>query len=104
MGSFYALKKLEIYAWSKDCRFNIVDPSHVIGLYPNLLPQEFRNQLTYPERPPDLEGGELEKALLALQDYLTQVRLRYVDISCFIVFLQHAAYNNHIFGPNHLKL
>ncbi|XP_011445059.3 vam6/Vps39-like protein [Magallana gigas] len=50
------------------------DPSHVIGLYPNLLPQEFRNQLTYPERPPDLEGGELEKALLALQDYLTQKR------------------------------
>lgn len=50
------------------------DPSHVIGLYPNLLPQEYRNQLSYPEKPPDLEGGELEKALLALQDYLTQVR------------------------------
>lgn len=80
----------------------VVDPSHVIGLYPNLLPQEFRNQLTYPERPPDLEGGELEKALLALQDYLTQVRLRYVYINRFIyitVFLQHAAYNDHIFAP-----
>ncbi|KAK3093225.1 hypothetical protein FSP39_012933 [Pinctada imbricata] len=50
------------------------DPSHVIGLYPNLLPQEYRNKLEYPEKPPDLEGGDLEKALLALQDYLTQKR------------------------------
>lgn len=85
----------------KRLSLTIVDPSHVIGLYPNLLPQEFRNQLTYPERPPDLEGGELEKALLALQDYLTQVRQRYVYISCFIVFLHHAAYStrNHIFAP-----
>ena len=51
----------------------ILDPSHVIGLYPNLLPQEFRKQLDYPSRLPDLEGGELEKGLSALQDYLTQV-------------------------------
>lgn len=50
------------------------DPSHVIGLYPNLLPHEFRKQLEYPKKPPDLEGGELEKALSALQDYLTQKR------------------------------
>ena len=51
----------------------ILDPSHVIGLYPNLLPQEFRKQLDYPSQLPDLEGGELEKGLSALQDYLTQV-------------------------------
>ncbi|XP_071079249.1 vam6/Vps39-like protein isoform X1 [Haliotis cracherodii] len=50
------------------------DPSHVIGLYPNLLPQDFRNQLEYPDRLPDLEGGELEKGLLALIDYLTDKR------------------------------
>ncbi|KAJ8308553.1 hypothetical protein KUTeg_013427 [Tegillarca granosa] len=50
------------------------DPSHVIGLYPNLLPQDFRNQLDYPSSLPDLEGGELEKGLLALQEYLTQKR------------------------------
>ncbi|XP_060077097.1 vam6/Vps39-like protein [Ylistrum balloti] len=51
------------------------DPSHVIGLYPNLLPSEYRSQLEYPNRPPELEGGDLEKGLLALQDYLTQKRV-----------------------------
>lgn len=51
------------------------DPSHVIGLYPNLLPNEYRSQLEYPKRPPELEGGDLEKGLLALQDYLTQKRV-----------------------------
>ncbi|XP_064600177.1 vam6/Vps39-like protein [Liolophura sinensis] len=50
------------------------DASHVIGLYPNLLPQDYRNQLEYPDKLPDLEGGELEKGLLALIDYLTQKR------------------------------
>ena len=49
------------------------DPSHVIGLYPNLLPQDFRNQLEYPDKLPELEGVELEKGLLALINYLTQV-------------------------------
>ncbi|KAH3859338.1 hypothetical protein DPMN_102057, partial [Dreissena polymorpha] len=46
------------------------DPSHVIGLYPNLLPPEFRKKLEYPEPLPKLEGGDLEKGLLALTDYL----------------------------------
>ncbi len=54
----------------------IADPSHVIGLYPNLLPQDFRNQLEYPDRLPELEGGELEKGLLSLIDYITEVRCR----------------------------
>ncbi|KAK6183438.1 hypothetical protein SNE40_010920 [Patella caerulea] len=50
------------------------DPSNVIGLYPNLLPQEYRNQLEYPDKLPDLEGGDLEKGLLALIDFLMQKR------------------------------
>lgn len=50
------------------------DPSHVIGLYPNLLPQDFRKQLEYPDRLPDLQGVELEKGLMALIEYLTQKR------------------------------
>lgn len=50
------------------------DPSHVIGLYPNLLPQEFRKQLDYPEKLPDLEGSDLEKGLMALIDYLKDKR------------------------------
>ncbi|XP_077997895.1 vam6/Vps39-like protein [Glandiceps talaboti] len=50
------------------------DPSQVIGLFPDLLPQEFRNQLEYPTQPPDLSGAELEKGLLALIEYLTQKR------------------------------
>jgi hypothetical protein len=46
----------------------------VIGLYPNLLPQEYRNRLEYPERVPELEGHEVEHGLLALIEYLTQKR------------------------------
>ncbi|KAK7506799.1 hypothetical protein BaRGS_00001650, partial [Batillaria attramentaria] len=50
------------------------DPSHVIGLYPNLLPQDYRNKLEYPEKVPELEGQEVESGLLALIEYLTQKR------------------------------
>ncbi|XP_023931071.1 vam6/Vps39-like protein [Lingula anatina] len=50
------------------------DPANVIGLYPNLLPSEFRNKLSYPDKTPDLSGGELEKGILALIEYLTQRR------------------------------
>ncbi|XP_070577538.1 vam6/Vps39-like protein [Ptychodera flava] len=50
------------------------DPAQVIGLFPDLLPQEFRNQLEYPQQPPALSGAELEKGLLALIEYLTQKR------------------------------
>lgn len=49
------------------------DPTHVIGLYPDLLPSDYRKQLHYPNPLPTLSGAELEKAHLALIDYLTQV-------------------------------
>lgn len=50
------------------------DPTHVIGLYPDLLPLDYRKQLQYPNPLPTLSGAELEKAHLALIDYLTQKR------------------------------
>nr|CAG4643717.1 EOG090X0131 [Lepidurus arcticus] len=50
------------------------DASHVIGLFPDLLPAEFRKQLKYPEDLPVLKGKELESGLLALIEFLTQVR------------------------------
>ncbi|KAH9489099.1 Vam6/Vps39-like protein [Bulinus truncatus] len=50
------------------------DPSHVIGLYPNLLPEEFRRKLEYPDKVPDTSDTELEKGILALIEYLTQKR------------------------------
>ncbi|TRZ04357.1 hypothetical protein DNTS_015169 [Danionella cerebrum] len=50
------------------------DPTHVIGLYPDLLPSEYRKHLHYPNPLPPLSGAELEKAHLALIDYLTQKR------------------------------
>ncbi|XP_058471442.1 vam6/Vps39-like protein isoform X1 [Solea solea] len=50
------------------------DPTHVIGLYPDLLPADYRKQLHYPNPLPTLSGAELEKAHLALIDYLTQKR------------------------------
>ncbi|XP_031643445.1 vam6/Vps39-like protein [Oncorhynchus kisutch] len=49
-------------------------PTHVIGLYPDLLPADYRKQLHYPNPLPSLSGAELEKAHLALIDYLTQKR------------------------------
>lgn len=53
--------------------FPPADPTHVIGLYPDLLPSDYRKQLHYPNPLPTLSGAELEKAHLALIDYLTQV-------------------------------
>lgn len=49
------------------------DPSYVIGLFPDLLPIDFRKQLEYPETIPSLQGRELEQAVLALIKYLTEV-------------------------------
>ena len=50
-----------------------LDPSHVVGLFPSLLPQGYRNQLEYPDKLPELGGGELERGILALIEYLTEV-------------------------------
>lgn len=59
----------------------VSDPSHVIGLFPNLLPEEFRSSLDYPDTLPNLQGTELENGLLALTDYLVEVMLIYFWIS-----------------------
>lgn len=37
------------------------EPTYVIGLYPDLLPEEYRKQLDYPSAPPKLSQGDLEK-------------------------------------------
>ncbi|KAF0310166.1 Vam6/Vps39-like protein [Amphibalanus amphitrite] len=50
------------------------DPSHVIGLFPDLLPQQYWSQLEYPGRLAELQGRDLENGLVALSDYLIQVR------------------------------
>ena len=50
-----------LYAFDLFCNFKFqesmnvffqldIDPSHVIGLYPDLLPTVFRNQLQYPDK------------------------------------------------------
>jgi len=49
-------------------------PSHVIGLYSGLLPAEFQDKLVYPDSLPVLQGREMENGLLALIEYLTQMR------------------------------
>lgn len=53
-----------------------IDPSHVIGLYPDLLPQAFRNELQYPDKVPSMHGRDMENAILALVEFLTQIRHR----------------------------
>lgn len=50
------------------------DPAHVIGLYPNLLPQQYRKDLSFLKDVPDLQGAENEKGIMALIEYLTQKR------------------------------
>ena len=52
-----------------------LDASHVIGLFPNLLPEEFRNQMEYPGTLPELRGADLENGLTALTRFLTSVSL-----------------------------
>jgi len=51
-----------------------IDPSHVIGLFDGLLPLEFQSKLEYPDTIPTLQGRQMENGLLALIEYLTQVR------------------------------
>ncbi|XP_071480649.1 vam6/Vps39-like protein [Diadema antillarum] len=50
------------------------DPAQVIGLFPDLLPKEYRLVLQYPSNPTELSGANLEKGLTALIEYLTQKR------------------------------
>ncbi|XP_048578453.1 vam6/Vps39-like protein [Nematostella vectensis] len=50
------------------------DPTHVIGLFEDLLPSDFRKQLEYPDEPPKLLMSETEKGYVALVEYLTQKR------------------------------
>ena len=54
------------------------DPSHIVGLYPDLLPPDFQNQLEFPDKLPDIKGADLEKGILALINYLTQVKFKHI--------------------------
>lgn len=51
-----------------------IDPSVVIGLYPDLLPEEFRSKLEYPATVPELKGDHLDNAIGELSKYLIEVR------------------------------
>ena len=52
-----------------------LDPVHVIGLYPHLLPSDLRMALSqsHPTKPPTLSGVDLEEGTKHLITYLTQV-------------------------------
>ena len=51
-----------------------IEPPHVIGLFPDLLPTEIRKRYEYPMPIPHLEGAELETATEFLIRYLTKKR------------------------------
>lgn len=40
-----------------------VEPTYVIGLYPDLLPEEYRKQMDYPSPPPKFSQGDLQKGI-----------------------------------------
>lgn len=70
---------------TRDVPSSVIDPTHVIGLYPDLLPSDYRKQLHYPNPLPTLTGVELEKAHLALIDYLTQVCAHKASQTCDLI-------------------
>ncbi|KAL4237859.1 Vam6/Vps39-like protein [Mactra antiquata] len=47
-----------------------IDPSHVIGMFPDLLPSTLKNSIEYPEKIPTLHDPYLTKALSDLVEYL----------------------------------
>ena len=51
-----------------------VDASHVVGLYSDLFPSEFRNKLRYPDKVPKFQGEDLGYA--ALVEYLVKCRTK----------------------------
>ena len=52
-----------------------IDPCHVVGLVPSLLPRGHREKIKYPDKlPSTLQGRDLENALLAMIKYLTKTR------------------------------
>ncbi|XP_065051843.1 vam6/Vps39-like protein isoform X2 [Rhopilema esculentum] len=50
------------------------DPLLVIGVFPNLLPEPYRKNVTYPYPLPDFSDGALEKGLHHLTGYLAKIR------------------------------
>lgn len=63
-------KSIDLYSELK------VDPSIIIGLYPDLLPEEFRSRIDYPSAVPPLSGSELDEAITVLVQYLVETRHR----------------------------
>ena len=54
-------------------------PSHVIGLFRDLLPPEFQSKLKYPDDLPDLQGTSLKNGLEELIRFLTTVKFDRVE-------------------------
>lgn len=50
------------------------DLPFVIGMYPDMVPEEYQSRLQYPYPIPALSGAELEKALQALVHFLLEIR------------------------------
>lgn len=63
------------YAQAMNIFLNLnTDLPFVIGLYPGMVPEEYRSRLQYPYPVPALSGAELEKALQSLVHFLLEVR------------------------------
>jgi len=54
------------------------DPCHVIGVFPNLLPEDFRKTFDYPYPLPDFSDGDLQQGMHHLTGYLAKVRNRHL--------------------------
>lgn len=58
------------------------DLPFVIGMYPDMVPEEYRSRLRYPYPIPTLSGTDLEQALQALVHFLLEVRHKLSNTDC----------------------
>ncbi|XP_060583143.1 vam6/Vps39-like protein isoform X2 [Ruditapes philippinarum] len=64
-----------------------IDPSHIIGMFPDLLPSKLSNSLVYPEKVQSIHEKALDKALFELVEYLQTKREQIVKAEHFRPFV-----------------
>ncbi|RWS29194.1 vam6/Vps39-like protein [Leptotrombidium deliense] len=59
------------------------EPPQVIGLFSDLLPEDYRSKIVgdYPYKPPEFKGTDLENGLFALIDFLLDIRRKFTSNS-----------------------
>lgn len=68
--------------------FLFLEVLYVIGLFPDLLPDEIRNNITYPDAlPPRMNTEELRSGLQGLACFLAEVNFHLINIKSKYYFI-----------------